>query len=463
MGQTIIRSTERLLYENMFRRQMLAILSPAETKVMVFIMDRTLGWQRTQARVTIRDIVSGVGNNAGAGVTKTTAARCIDSLSEKKVIIVREVCRKLGTLIELNTQWELASYMLRTPKRLKNQPTNGTETDEKVHEMGHWCPTTWDTGVLPGGTLLIEGNNRKEIKDSVACGTGAQLAVRRERKLQPVAKQPFRTADYDEPPVAAPEAPPVLDTIAAVKAKAEASRIRREENRRAKLDAGIVTVPMIEAAWREAATEAGYVVKVWTVKEKGQAKHLQKALSVTPDRLLELVGFVAGNWQRIIAKQFDWAGSELHSDPSIGFFLKYAERFVYAFRNRELILSSGVKGVSQFLKQRALEQGVTEEELEDDIETRLSRTGRKRVAETGTKPAPVEREADSLKRFHESVRRRAAQPAQPTMPPATAAPARRAAPPRGVFVGETPHSKAEQPLSLGIDVLSTFSLPDWEE
>lgn len=462
MGQMIIRSTERLLYENLFRRQMLAILSPAETKVMVFIMDRTLGWQRIQARITIRDIVSGVGNNAGAGVTKTTAARCIDSLAEKKVIIVREVCRKLGTLIEINVQWEPELAMLRTPKRLKNQPQNSENSDEKVHEMGHWCPTTWDTGVLPSGTLLIEDNNRKEIKDSVAGGTGAQLAVRRERRLQPVAKPSFPSADYAEPPLATPEAPPVLDVIAAAKAKAEASRVRREENRRAKLDAGIVTVPMIESAWREAATEAGYVVKVWTVKEKGQAKHLQKALAIKPDKLLELVTFVAGNWQRIIAKQFEWAGSELHSDPSIGFFLKYAERFVYAFRNRELILASGVKGVSQFLKQRALEQGLSEDELEQDIEQRIARTGRKRPAADETKPAPVEREADSLRRFHEGVRRRAAMP-QPVQHTEPAVPTRRAAPPRGVLVREAPARPAEPPLNLGLDVLNTFSLPDWEE
>ncbi|WEV89371.1 hypothetical protein H10PHJ05_70 [Aeromonas phage HJ05] len=460
----IIRSTERLLYENMFRRQMLAILSPAETKVMVFIMDRTLGWQRVQARITIRDIVSGVGNNAGAGVTKTTAARCIDSLADKKVIIVREVCRKLGTLIEINIQWEPESSMLRTPKRLKSQPQNGEESDGKVHQMGHWCPTTWDTGVLPSGTHLIEDNNRTEIKDSVAGGTGAQLAVRKERRLQPVAKPSFPVADYAEPPIATPDTPPVLDTIAAVKAKAEASRIRREENRRAKLDAGIVTVPMIESAWREAATEAGYVVKVWTVKEKGQAKHLQKALAIQPDRLLELVGFVAGNWQRIIAKQFDWAGSELHSDPSIGFFLKYAERFVYAFRNKDLILASGVKGVAQFIKQRALEQGVDENELEQDIETRLTRTGRKRIGGQESKKAqPVEREADSLRRFHESVRRRAATPAPAAPQRESSTVARRAPAPRGVFVRETATPPAEPPLSLGLDVLNTFSLPDWEE
>lgn len=100
-----ISPDERREYENLFRRQMVYELSPLETKVMIYILDRTLGWMKDRERISYREFLDGKANNRGVNVHATSAVRAIKSLKELGVIEILSSTRRRGTIIRVNLDW----------------------------------------------------------------------------------------------------------------------------------------------------------------------------------------------------------------------------------------------------------------------------------------------------------------------------------------------------------------------
>lgn len=106
-----ITTDRRFAYENMFRREMVSILTPVETKVMIYIIDRTLGWQKDRERISYREFLDGKANNYGVNIQKTSAYRSVKSLEEKGIVTLLSTSKRSGTLIKVNLGWTFEGYL----------------------------------------------------------------------------------------------------------------------------------------------------------------------------------------------------------------------------------------------------------------------------------------------------------------------------------------------------------------
>lgn len=106
-----ITTEERFAYENMFRREMVSTLTPVETKVMIYIIDRTLGWMKDRERISYREFLEGKANNFGVSVHKTSAYRSVRSLEAKGIIELVSTSKRSGTLIKINLDWTYKGYI----------------------------------------------------------------------------------------------------------------------------------------------------------------------------------------------------------------------------------------------------------------------------------------------------------------------------------------------------------------
>jgi hypothetical protein len=108
---TAVSTDKRFKYENKFRRQMVHTLSGTETKVMIYIIDRTLGWMKDTETISYREFLEGNANNFGVGVHKTPAHKAVKSLEEKNIIDVISSSKKYGTKIKINMDWTYEDYL----------------------------------------------------------------------------------------------------------------------------------------------------------------------------------------------------------------------------------------------------------------------------------------------------------------------------------------------------------------
>lgn len=103
-----ITGEERREYENKFRRKIVRHLTPLETKVMIYIIDRTIGWMKDGEKISYREFEEGrYGTfNCGVGVQKTSARRAVISLVSKGVVEIISSTKRQGTYIKVNLDWE---------------------------------------------------------------------------------------------------------------------------------------------------------------------------------------------------------------------------------------------------------------------------------------------------------------------------------------------------------------------
>jgi len=99
---------QRLEYENLFRRRMVFLLTPVETKVMIYIIDRTLGWMKDRERMSYREFeYSKPGTKSyGVDVQKNSAVRAIKSLVKKGAIEIMSTSPRYGTVIRVRLDWD---------------------------------------------------------------------------------------------------------------------------------------------------------------------------------------------------------------------------------------------------------------------------------------------------------------------------------------------------------------------
>ncbi len=106
-----ITPDQRRDYENKFRREMVSCLSGVETKVMIYIIDRTIGWMKDRERIVYREFLEGKANNHGVNVQNTSAVRAVRQLEAIGAIEIISSSPRYGTTIKVNLNWELEDYL----------------------------------------------------------------------------------------------------------------------------------------------------------------------------------------------------------------------------------------------------------------------------------------------------------------------------------------------------------------
>lgn len=354
---------DRLTFENRVKRHALFLLSPAETKVLLYILDRTLGWNKDRETITHRELEHGKKNcSFGAGVTAKTARRCIKALCDIGLIQVITSTRKHATKIVVNLKWRFEEMLKRpTQHREKAKTKLGeslppVEKDDKdeVVSTPRWG-SEYPTGeVVSTPPIKEKERNFSKEKD------WAQAPDR----MQPVSNS-----------LSAEEA------ITAGKTRNAAARVKRRARAEKSADAGRVTITMLERSWDDGTRDrCGQIAKVWTGKERGQAKHLLNAVRLEGRQLLAFMYFCSNEWPIIIRSQFKWAAGELESMPNIGFMLKYANGFLHAFNNQEAMRKEAtLPPTEQWVQRLVRTKGLSEDEAREEIEERhRHRKSRKR-------------------------------------------------------------------------------------
>lgn len=399
MSQTVTLDA-RMHYENTFRRQMLSVLTPAETKVLVYIIDRTLGWLRLSERFSYREFKSGCQTSRGANIDKDTAMRCLDSLTEKNVIQVLSRSKKRGTEILLNLKWSIED-MLRQPKKDRSEATGLRQSRHSGSSVSaenrHQCLLHGDTSVCSEQTPYINKDKGTIGRETNVAGSASSESS---SGLQPVS---------------------LTEVISAAKEKNATAATRVRSRMKDSARSGTVSAQAMERFWVDGIKEndSAAVYKSWTKKEAGQAYHLRRGLNMPGEQLLEFMRFCGREWKGIIRTQFSWARSEQATIANVGFLLKYPHQFVHAFQNQHLLKVQ--EGVA--LEDTRVARMVAAGRDEDDVRQELASARQRREAVKADKApaAPRKRfvQTDSLARFRQGelpVRQRREPKDAPSIP-----------------------------------------------
>ncbi len=383
-----VQSRVRYQYENMFRREMLRILTPAETKAMVFIIDRTLGWMKSQARIAYDDFEYGCATSSGAGINRSTAIRCVKGLVDKGILTL-DACKKHGTLYILNLKWEIGMLKIPKKQRVKKVKLGDPDFNSTVEKESGSCilplrkshPSPTSSRNLPPPYIIK--SNKKVISEK-----DSQSDDWQSEPLQPVSKSNL---------------PDTIETAISAGKEKQYVAVTKKRNRVKKNAAsGNLRPGDLEQAWKDGLSDANLGFRNWKMQELGQAKHLLK-LGLDA-KVIDFVSFCAASWPLIISAQFKWAESQLQSNPNIGFVLKYVDQFKWAFDNQSMLTAQAGVSSEDALVNRMKRKGFTEESAREEIELNKERRANKTASKRTSRPArPTNRVEEYRKRTRSAV------------------------------------------------------------
>jgi hypothetical protein len=156
--------------------ELMAVLTPAEFKVMMYVIRRTFGFKKDSDAISLSQIVSGVRTmdgrvlDRGTGLSKSGAVKAIKGLLEKQVIVVaRRTSPAHG--------YEATVYQLHFADDKTRRPSkDGASRSPLVHsgDKGGLC--TQKTGpCAPSGQALVHSPDTQETdaQDTVATSLSA--------------------------------------------------------------------------------------------------------------------------------------------------------------------------------------------------------------------------------------------------------------------------------------------------
>lgn len=117
MAKAKLKLEYRLRYENWFFRTVMRDLSGSEVRAMLYIIDRTLGWQRHYAVINYREFEDGCDGHRGVGLKKTAAYRAVKSLEELGLIVMKS--KNYGSTVYLQDDFEYVEDLLQIRRELK--------------------------------------------------------------------------------------------------------------------------------------------------------------------------------------------------------------------------------------------------------------------------------------------------------------------------------------------------------
>lgn len=322
-------------------------LSSDEFSVVMYVMDRTVGWGQPSATITSGSAINGGGVYTGLNISRATYFRVLGTL-ETKGLIRR---RKTGTgsnRISINPGW--APDMSNLPKRLKERFAKGSQS-ETTPSHSETTPSQAET--------LYTGNPSTDnlLTDTVAASghnsNQNQNSFPEEKEEGPSPQSPPSKIVSDENREAA------CTNRSARKAKANRTKGRTD------VSAGI------EATWRAALEETFPAVShvPWDVRIRKNVKDKAKAwTSGSQVSFDDLLDWAVRNWTQIVKKQFKWMKKKAApAQPDIGFFLYFSSDFMNTWASGEL--DDWLRKPERNKIEKLMGRGLTREEAEMEIAT----------------------------------------------------------------------------------------------
>lgn len=421
-------------------------LTPTEMSVMLYLLDRSVGWGNDSFTAMTTNVLNGNEEYAGIGLSRRTYYATLKALEAKQMIIRRSV--RDATKITINVGWSPEDAdMLPIPKGLKAKAENGTEDDQK---SGYCTPrsagfaTPRSAGFAPQNTVVSEYS--KKDTEAVADAPTSGVFARPRKQVSPEKKESRECLGVDkefgqwddstQPAVTLPA--PVrqaasrttaLDAVKAKLAGAVAADHRRAETKttRALTSAKSLKATDVELIWRNALTETFSMVGhvVWSIKDKGRVNvAIKKWAYAEVGTFGALVDYAVRNWTQIVDRKLSWMKQNpAPRTPEMGFFLFRMVDFLTVWQSRELDRFANDMDQPEYDRLKA--RGLTHEEairamarkdavgaLREEMEKREDTVARRdQVAQRR------EERAERLEKFTESLTPVTPdQPAEPDQP-----------------------------------------------
>jgi hypothetical protein len=397
-------------------REWRPFLDVQEFSVLLEIIDRTAGWNKTAVDVSTDRLLTGDQLYSGVGchMHRSKMFKALAVL-ETKGFITRTLNGRGHLIIEFNHKW--TPEMLNVPKRLKNQ----------------------QAGQSPVETVAV---SRGDFEVSEGDPVYSNLGMGNPEMGNPLGSPPARPVPNPAERVREAIAKSAAAHRAVVRGKAEAGATSQNS-------------VGIEAAWRAAMIDAfpGSIHKPWSIREKAQVKAQIKSFAAGSGLTFHsLVDWSVRNWSAIIAKQFRWMKqSEPPKVPSLSFLLSFLGQFAECYSEGKL--DEWLRAPERTELDKLIATGLTQDEALAEIGKRRAQEGMKEENEK------VRVEARSRLRRAEHVEKRTVAIAEaggtlPVHPQSRAAKIARGeveAAPRGPMSDEAP------------EIDTTFTLdPNWE-
>lgn len=276
-----------------FTRFVCPHLHPSEAKVLMYILDRNIGWGKKRERVTINQIVHGIFQideengcievvTEGVGMGSRQVTRWLNLLTDKGIIIKRRSEVDINEL-EMNLAWVPPRYT----------PTASPRNTAAARRMGVSLPTVWDR-VWEQQEKEQSGEENDNIIPLPPQEGAKKVKALRQRK---------------------PET------------KTEGVESTKE-----------LTLDQLKQMWTKLVEETGEV-PVTLKKDTIHAlqNYMRRFRSAHPEVTVEeYLRWVTVNWRWLAAVQFAWMSkppAPLVPDP--GFLVSFCNAFEHAWRNKE--------------------------------------------------------------------------------------------------------------------------------
>ena len=280
---TIVQVYQRLA------RDWAAALTSHEVSLMLHIIDRTLGWQKTRVTISTRRFLDGDTVYCGLAMSRATMFRTLRSLEDKSLIVRHDDPhgRKIK-VYAVNLGWK--PHMLAVAKRLKKQSQPDTTPSHIGTTQSHVETREKEKGEKEEVENELSGAPEPSVPDT------GDNSSRAPNEIIRAAGQTFR----------------------AVRAQPEGNSVK-------------AIVQHAEALWRDALAEhhPTAMAQRWSMREVGMVKGKAKDwIHVRQISFPDFVEWCVINWAQIMRKQFKWMTKSPPPDvPNLGFLVSFMSQF----------------------------------------------------------------------------------------------------------------------------------------
>lgn len=332
----------RHAFENMVDRTLMPHLSGTEFKVLHYIRDRSLGWNREGFVLRTSELFSGgCRNHNGLGISRKSAFDAINRLEEMGVIY--STMRGVVRFIWVNLSFNGAEFM----DESWDAEFKTSEYWEQYYERYGLTPFSNKQDAI-AFFLAVDNKQVKELEEKMALKSarnGSQALRRRIREENPDAV--LENHQQRRQRTLMPKQSGIEGSCQqALSGQAQQAAKRTRTNARP------TSTITLEQAWVtgiRSLYDEDYVITAWGVRERSMVKTFISKLTIPDDELPEFFEFVAGNWTRITNKHYQWVTSAARHNPSLSFLIVKPEGFLAAYNDREsldLVTRSRRKGVA---------------------------------------------------------------------------------------------------------------------
>lgn len=346
-------------------------LSPSEFKIVIFIWQRTVWWNKTSELILLKHFTNGVYDKeknlvqAGVGLKRRQIMDVIAALLEKGVII-RTPQGPKSFRYSLNLAW--SGSMLREPKKKKGENAG-----------------------------LKQPKKAKDGAENRTLG-GA------ENRTYKLGKEKLGNKEESESELSQSVSEKLYSELDRAKKKSLACHEKKNDKRRRRESAAD-----LEALWRDMVKHEHSEVSVaaWTVKQRGKISKIRDIWRAEGNpSFWPFLQFAVANWHRIGTLRFGWMKDVSYPEyPDIDFLLGFRKHFIAAmadetFHERQIGRGEKEREISKFIR-----MGYTPEQAEQEYENKLERRRKSSADKESARASELARHNEFLERETERLDR----------------------------------------------------------